>query len=422
MKRITFLLPLFFLAACGRTVKTSPNDVVLWHWMTDREEALQNLANQYRQETGIHVRLELYAPSDAYASKVRAAAQTHTLPDIFGVLGESRDLASYIKSGHVANLEPAMDAVKKSWRNRFFAKALATSTYLPGNQYGVQPGIYGVPIDVTNIQMLYNKDLLGKVNVTQPPQSWKEWVDVGRKLKAAGIEGMVAGWGETWLIDCFANNYAMNIMGEEKVLNTYRGKVPYTDPDWVRVFRLFDELRKEGLLVSGVVTMVNKTAEQTFANGKAAFAFNGSWCVNVYKGMNPNLSFGAMPPPRVNTLKPMRIWGGAGSSFMVNAASDKKDKAIDFLRWLTGPTQQAALSTDTLNLPSNRNSLGQLPEILAQFVSRMDETTHPSQWPVTENPLVSEAFCKGIQSILIGEKTPLQTAQDVQRVKERETH
>src|SRR5438552_11546331 len=34
----------------------------------------------------------------------------------------------------------------------------------------------------------------------------------------------------------------------------------------------------------GVVTMINKSAEQTFANGKAAFAFNGSWCVNVYRG------------------------------------------------------------------------------------------------------------------------------------------
>ena len=37
---------------------------------------------------------------------------------------------------------------------------------------------------------------------------------------------------------------------------------------------------------------------QLFANNRALFAFNGSWCVNVYKGMNPDLEYGAMLPPR----------------------------------------------------------------------------------------------------------------------------
>ena len=50
----------------------------------------------------------------------------------------------------------------------------------------------------------------------------------------------------------------------------------------------------------------------------------------------------------------------------------------------------------------------------------MDMTTHPSQWPLNEKPTVVEAFDKGIQSILIGEKTPQQVAEDVQAVKDQE--
>src|SRR4029077_5354122 len=130
--------------------------------------------------------------------------------------------------------------------------------------------------------------------------------------------------------------------------------------------------------------------------GKAAFAFNGSWCVNVYKGMNPDLSFAAMLPPRYSKNYPMRIWGGAGSSFMVNDASENKEAAIAFLRWLTEPAQQTRLSKETLNLPANKNSLGDLPESLSSFTSRMDMTTHPSQWPATEKPTVVEAFDKGV--------------------------
>ncbi len=382
----TLILAAFgVVSGCSKSEAPKAGEILLWHWMTDREEALQQLTDAYHKQSHTKIRLELYAPSDAYASKVRAAAQTNTLPDIFSVLGETRE-------------------------------------FPPGNQYNVPPGIYGVPIDVTNIQMLYNKDLFKQAGLDpdRPPQSWNEFLDDWHRLKAAGLPGLVSGWGETWMIDCFANNYAFNVMGEEKVLNTYRGKVSYTDPDWIKVLSLFDTIRKEGILVSGVVTMVNKTAEQTFATGKATFAFNGSWCVNVYKGMNPDLAYAAFPPPPVSKKYPMRIWGGAGSSFMVNEASPNKEASVQFLKWLTQPEQQVQLSKETLNLPANKNSVHDLPPVLVSFASRMDMITHPSQWPVTEKPTVTEALDKGIQSILIGEKTPEQVGADVQAVKDQQ--
>ena len=194
------------------------------------------------------------------------------------------------------------------------------------------------------------------------------------------------------MINCFASNYVFNVMGEQKVFDTIRGNVPYTDPDWIRVLALFDEIRQEGILASGAVTMINKAAEQAFANGKAAFAFNGSWCVNPYQGMNPNLAYAPMLPPRVSDRYPMRIWGGAGSTFMVNARSPRQGEAIRFLQWLTAQPQQAYLSKETMNLPANRLSAVHLPPLLASFAARMENTTHPSQWPVSELPAVTEAL------------------------------
>jgi ABC-type glycerol-3-phosphate transport system substrate-binding protein len=49
----------------------------------------------------------------------------------------------------------------------------------------------------------------------------------------------------------------------------------------------------------------------------------------------------------------------------------------------------------------------------------MDQSTHPTIWPVNEDPLVIEVFDKGIQAIIIGDKTPYQVAQDVQTIKDR---
>jgi ABC-type glycerol-3-phosphate transport system substrate-binding protein len=417
------LAGLALIAGCSRQHETSSSkEIVIWHWMTDRDDALQTLADQYEKVSGVKVRLELYAPSDVYSSRIRSSAQTGTLPDIFGILGEPWDLASFIKAGHVANLSPAMAADHGAWQKEFFPKALANSTFASGNQYGLAPGIYGVPIDVSNIQMLYNKDLFKQAGLDpeRPPQTWSEFIADWHKLKQAGIPGLVSGWGETWIINCFVSNYAFNVMGEQKVFDTIRGKVPYTDPDWVRVLSLFDEIRQEGILASGAVTMINKAAEQAFANGKAAFAFNGSWCVNPYQGMNPNLSYAPMLPPRVSDRYPMRIWGGAGSTLMVNAKSPRQEEAIKFLQWLTAQPQQAYLSKETMNLPANRSSAGHLPPLLAAFASRMEDATHPSQWPVSELPVVTEALGKGIQSILIGEKTPAEVAEDVENFKRQQ--
>ena len=393
-----------------------------WHWMTDREPAFRELAKKYEEKTCVKVNFELYAPSDAYTQKVRAAAQGANLPDIFGILGEKRDFASFIKAGFISDLTQDMAQGSPAWKERFFPKALAVNEFTAGNSYGVSPGVYGVPIDIMTIQMVYNKDLFKQMGLDpeKPPQTFDELLAIGRKIKEAGLQGMVSGWGELWMIDCLASNYAFNIMGRDKVIATIKGEVPYTDPDWIKVFDLFRQMQESGVLYQGIVTMVNKTAEQLFANSKAVFAFNGSWCVNVYKGMNPNLSYAAMLPPKVSDRFPMAIWGGAGSSFMVNAKSPNKAEAIKFLLWLTEKEQQAYLAQATRNLPANKEALEDIPTILSQFADDMEATTHPSTWGVSEFPAVIEAFSKRIQSIVIGERTPEEVAKEIQSIKERE--
>ena len=397
--------------------------LIIWHWMTDRQEAFEELARRYKEERGVEVRFELYAPSNAYRQKVMAAAQTNTLPDIYGILGEKRFFASFIKSGYVADLTQEMEANNGEWKNRFFTRALKVNEFEENNEFGITPGIYGVPLDVMNIQLVYNKKIFRKAGLDpdNPPHTWKEFISAMKKIrKKTGVAGLVSGWGEVWMLDCFASNYAFNIMGEEKVMDTIRGKVSYTDPDWIEVLSLFEEMSEKKVLAEGIVTMVNKSAEQMFANERAAFAFNGSWCVNVYRGMNPGLEYGVIPPPRVSFKHPMFIWGGAGSSFMVNTRSPYRKEAIEFLKWLTDKEQQVFLCKKTNNLPSNRQSLTEIPPVLREFSDDMDNTTHPNLWPVSEYPLVTETLDKGIQSIIIGEKTPLEVAREVQRVKERE--
>ena len=388
--------------------------------MTDRDGAFAELAKRYEEKTGVKIKTGLFAPSDVYSKKITASTQAGILPDIFGVLDTKKTFSEFIHYGHVADLTAAFEADGAAWKSRLLDEALGANTFAKDNVYGVRPGIYGVPLDVTTIQMLYNKELLATAGHEDPPKTFEEFIKVSQDLKRVGIPGMVSGWGEIWLLDSFASNYAFNIMGEEKIMATYRGEVPYTDEDWIAVFNIFKKLVENDMLIEGVVSKPNKEAEQDFALGRAAFAFNGSWSVNVYHKMNPDLKYGVIFPPAVNPERPLKIWGGAGSSFVVNGRSPRKDKAVAFLKWLTEKEQQEYLVLATNNLPSNREALAAVPDILEEFARGMDRATHPSVWKLNEDPLVTERFARGLQAIILGKKTPEQVAGEVQEIKERE--
>jgi ABC-type glycerol-3-phosphate transport system substrate-binding protein len=417
---LIFCLAFFSLAGCSPEPAGPSDQVEVWHWMTDRQEALEALARRYEQETGTRIKLELFAPSDAYTQKITAASQANVLPDIYGILDKKYIMALFIKSGLVADLTPEFQADNAAWEKSLFTRAVDVNRFVPDNVYGIPPGIYGVPIDVTSIRMFYNNALLKKAGLSKPPRTFGDLLTAVAALRRVGVAPFVSGFGELWLIDCMASSYAFNIMGEDKVMATFRGEVPYTDPDWVRVLAVFRNLAVRGAFIEGIVTKGNKYAEQDFALGRAAFSFDGLWAVNIYRSMNPDLDYGVSPLPSINPDQPMKVWGGAGSSFVVNGRSPGREKAVAFLRWLTAREQQVFIAEKTRNLPANREALAALPGTLPGFSGDMDQVTHPNVWPVNEVPLVTAAFGKGIQSIIIGEKTPEEVARQVQKIKERE--
>ncbi|MFC1515033.1 ABC transporter substrate-binding protein [Candidatus Omnitrophota bacterium] len=415
-----FILILLCFSGCAPQQSADNDTIVIWHWMTDRQAVLEELAAQYEAATGVGVDFQLFSPPGAYSSKIIASAQANNLPDIFGILGEKRDTASFVKAGHILDLTPYLEENDSQWKNSLFSSTLKVTSFDPRNRFGIGPGSYAVPIDLMDIQMIYNKRLLTEAGIADYPRTWPEFIADLKILKGKGVKGFVSGWAATWLIDCLASNYAFNIMGEDKVFRTIKGEVPYTDPDWLKVFSLFEELRDSGGLASGVVTMDNKYAEQLFANEKAAFAFNGSWCVNVYNGMNPDLEYGVILPPQVSDQHPVKIWGGAGASLYVNANSPLKEEAVKFLQWLTAKDQQVYLVNKTRNLPANREALAEIPQILAEFADDAQSITHPNMWPYQEYPKVIETFTKGLQSIIIGEISVQDLASRIQNVKEKE--
>jgi len=390
--------------------------------MTDRKQAFEELARLYKEQTGIEVEFKLFFPAGIYSTKVIAAARANNLPDIFGILGEKKTVASFVKAGHILNLSPYMTANDAAWKKRFYPATLAVTVFDTANHYGIAAGIYGVPIDTTIMQFVYNKSLFEKagLNPESAPVTFEDFLSAAKQIKSAtGTDGFICGWGEGWLLNALATEWAINIMGEQKFLATIAGEIPYTDPDWIKVFSLFAIMRESGIFPANIASMNNKEAEDAFAKEKAAFSFNGSWAVNVYKQRNPDLNYGFFGLPEVSDNYPIKLWGGSGSTFMVNARSSKKEKAIDFLNWLTSKQQQIFLIKETNNLPAIIGCDDSLPPLLLGLLSSFDYLTHPDVWPQNENSRVLEIMNRGLQQIIMGIKEPSEVAREVQEVKER---
>ena len=95
---------LFVLFSDGLNKGSDPDTITVWHWMTDRDDALQELAKRYKQQTGIKVKIDLFAPSETYSKKITASSQAKILPDIYGILDTKNVISEFVKYGYVSDL------------------------------------------------------------------------------------------------------------------------------------------------------------------------------------------------------------------------------------------------------------------------------------------------------------------------------
>ncbi len=74
---------------------------------------------------------------------------------------------------------------------------------------------------------------------------------------------------------------------------------------------------------------------------------------------------------------------------------------------------------ETNNLPSIQGLKGSIESNMRYFLDNQKYFTHPRLWPRNENSRVVEAINRGIQNIIIGEKTPEEVAEEVEKTKQR---
>ena len=199
------------------------------------------------------------------------------------------------------------------------------------SNYAVDGEQYALPFRSDFWVLFYNKDLFDAAGVEYPnnDMTWDQYVELAKKMtdKEKGIYGThyhtwlsaVVNWevcdGETTLAD-----------------GTYDGLAYF--------YRLYQDLEDYGACMSYADLKASGLHySAAFANGNIAMMPMGYWYVSTLIGYNKdgtcNFNWGITAVPHMIGLEPGSSFGNLTGA-MINAKSEKKDLAWEYVSWLGG--------------------------------------------------------------------------------------
>jgi len=177
---------------------------------------LKQAAEEFKAETGIEVKLESWAYSDAY-QKILTLAEGGNMPDC--MYGFSSWTQQFKEAGYTVAID---DLISEDLYNDFSASALEVCS--------VGDELWAMPSYMSIRGMLFNKVRLEEVGITTIPTTWEEFKQISEQLTdpSAGKYAytMVAGHPKNTL-DCFLPilwAYGANVMDETGTANGFNNE------------------------------------------------------------------------------------------------------------------------------------------------------------------------------------------------------
>jgi len=411
VSRRTFLVrtgALVGAAAASRSFKVaaaqSPVTLTYLNSSAGQEATLQALNAEYEAQTG--VKIELTTQALDYPQKLLASVQANQMPDLYypGQTGSLDEHAPYVKGGWPLNLQTEID---NGWAASFRPELLQYVTYGPDNPQATEPGIYSVPFDGNNWQILYNPRLWeeAEVDPAAPIETWSAFLDIAKKLKEVTAQPFGMNLAQPYGTTASFLTFATNFMTAEELVAACTGQTPWTDPAFTDVLAIYEEIRDAEILAPGAVSWEMPDCEKAFFSQQTLAAYFGfAISVPVGNRLDPEFKdFGALVPPPVTAGTELRLAGGIGKSVAINAKSPRAQEALSYVKWFTEQPQQLTYALGLPTIPSNPAvDLAQLDPRVVPFANQIERILPPQ---AALRPPVEEALNKGIQQLMSNETT-----------------
>lgn len=337
----------------GSTGGNAKNGKVYYlNFKPEQDEAWQNLAKKYTDETGVEVVVKT-AAEGTYEQTLTAEMDKSEAPTLFQVNGPVG----------LAN-----------WKD--YCEDLSGSdvySQLTSQDYALKEGdaVYGIAYVIESYGIIYNKTLLQKycdsdfatVKSIDEINSFEKLKTVADEIQAnkdtLGVDGAFTSAGMDSSSDWRFKTHLANLpiyfeYQEDKITSTDAIKGTYLD-NYKNIFDLY--ITDSTCKGSDLANKTGTDAETEFATGKAVFFQNGSWEYGQLTGKAEGSTF-TMTDDQLGMLP---IYVGAGDEanqglctgsenyWCVNkdASDDDKTATLEFLNWcVTSEAGTAALADD----------------------------------------------------------------------------
>ena len=296
---LTGVLAGFALAISSFVVPSASaaSEIVVWADESRGPNLTKVIAAKGDWVPGYTVKVVTFSSFDALKEAFDKATDA-TGPDI--VVGANDWVPTGAKSGKLAPI-----TLTASVKARFNPTQLFDLTY--------KKSLYGVPIDVNNVAMIYNEKL-----VSSAPKTFGEMVSFYKANKAskslkAGL--CVAGGGMSW-----GAHSVFSALGADAYQFNSRDEIVYNRSfDYPKFSKNVKTYLLDGKKSNGFFPATDTGCKDNFLAGSVPFAVIGNWEWKDYvaKGFEMNL----MPVPGISADKPGKMFGSVSGAMLTTYAA-----------------------------------------------------------------------------------------------------
>ena len=276
--------------------------------------------------------------------------------------------------------------------------------------------VYGIPDQVEEIVVYYNKDL-----VTEVPQTVDELRQIADELRGRGIIPFAFGDQEQWPAGHMFSIGVSNVLGREGLDNILYADGRWDTPEVVTAIDLmFRDFVQSGYYPEGLNALSYDEANALFYSGEAAMNPTGTWLVSEIVQTAQDFEVGFFPFPSIqgSGISPP---AGVGSGLFVAKEASNPQGAIEFIDYLLEEST-ARLIIEKLNViparPVNPKGLD-VPELFKDVLEDFSESPQAKSFGYNIDVLAPQNFNEvmydGFQEVIGGVRSSEEQAGALQR-------
>jgi len=368
---------------------SQPIKLTIWSGWPEMKPVYEAAAKYYK-ELHPHISVEFSGfPIREVERKYAISLPTKTGPDIVDITGYTAQ--PQVENGSLLPNPPEVEAVLKS--GVYHPLYVSDSTW--------QGKTFGVPVLFSISGMLWNTDMFREANVSKPPTTVEEAIDMGKRLTKADAQGNLtrSGWG----LRLFGGGagvsskwwYFVKSAGGDLFEQCSPGKyrAGYDNDAGRQVLKMYVDVVHKYKIHGPKL----KQDAEGFANQHAAMFVREGWLIPYMKKSAPTVKFASGPMPAVKKKNTLLYW----TNLIVTNSSKYPKEAWDFILFMASGPKLKELEQIQLEevgwLPPRNDLLKRHPELFTKWPAYKWFYEVPSDYELYPYPRVSvtdEVFTK----------------------------